>query len=188
MTSTAFAPDASVPDWRPTLEGVTIVLRPIRPDDFDALHAVASDPAIWVQHPNSDRYRREVFEGFFAIGLASDGAFAVIERATGRMIGSSRFYDWCAPSASIVIGYTFLARDHWGGATNREMKSLMLTHAFRWARTVWFHAGPHNLRSRRALEKIGARFDREETVFVAGERTARAIYRIDRNAPPPRGP
>ena len=111
MTSTAFAPDASVPDWRPTLEGATIVLRPIRPDDFDALHAVASDPAIWVQHPNSDRYRREVFEGFFASGLASNGAFAVIERATGRMIGSSRFYDWCAPSASIVIGYTFLARD-----------------------------------------------------------------------------
>jgi len=56
----------------------------------------------------------------------------------------------------LAIGLTFLARSHWGGRVNSEMKSLMLDHAFTWAQRVWFHAGIDNIRSRKALEKIGA--------------------------------
>ena len=83
-------------------------------------------------------------------------------------------------AASVVIGYTYLERAHWGGATNREVKALMIAHAFRFARTVWFHVSPGNARSQRALERIGARLDRREMVPVAGVPSERMICRVDR--------
>jgi RimJ/RimL family protein N-acetyltransferase len=56
----------------------------------------------------------------------------------------------------VEIGWTFLARSHWGGRYNGEMKTLMLRHAFRFVGTVIFVIGTRNLRSQRAVEKIGA--------------------------------
>ena len=104
----------------------------------------------------------------------------IVDNASGRVIGSSRYCDWNPSDESVVIGYTYLERAHWGGGTNREVKALMIAHAFRFARTVWFHVSPGNARSQRALEKIGARFDREEMVPVGGVPSARMIYRVDR--------
>lgn len=144
--------------------------------------AVASDPLIWEQHSERDRYQRTVFQRFFDGAIASGGGVTVIEAGTGAIIGSSRYYDWDPTDASVVIGYTFLARSHWGSGTNREMKALMLAHAFQWARTVWFHVSPGNLRSRRAVEKLGATLDRESVVPVGGVPSQRCIYRIDRRA------
>jgi N-acetyltransferase len=88
--------------------------------------------------------------------MDSGGAFAVLDRRDGRVIGSSRFARYDTAKSEIEIGWTFLARSHWGGACNGEMKRLMLTHAFRFVRRVVFRVGPLNRRSRRALEKIGA--------------------------------
>jgi RimJ/RimL family protein N-acetyltransferase len=87
--------------------------------------------------------------------MASGGAFAVIDRATGRIIGSSRYNDYDAERREIEIGWTFLGRAYWGGACNREMKQLMLRHAFRFVDAVLFRVGPDNIRSQRAMEKIG---------------------------------
>jgi RimJ/RimL family protein N-acetyltransferase len=142
-------------DLQPVLHGPTLTLRPLQPNDFDALYAAAADPLIWVQNPQPTRYQREVFRGVFDSGIESKGAFAVIERASGTMIGTSRYYEWNPQAREIAIGYTFLARSHWGGATNAEMKQLMLEHIFQWADTVWFHIGVDNRRSRKAMEKIG---------------------------------
>jgi RimJ/RimL family protein N-acetyltransferase len=142
-------------DLQPTLTGTLLELRPLRPEDFDDLYAVASDPGIWEQHPVSDRYKRDVFEGFFREALASGGAFVVIDRRTGRIIGSSRYYRLDEARGEIEIGWSFLARAYWGGAHNREMKELMLRHAFRYVNAVVFLVGPNNLRSQRAMEKIG---------------------------------
>lgn len=179
MSSTAFTA-APAFDLQPTLCGPTITLRPLRATDFEALHAAAADPAIWALHPEPARYQRDVFRsGFFASALVSGGALVVAERSSGAVIGSSRYYDWNAAAREVAIGYTFLARSHWGGATNREMKRLMLAHAFRWARTVWFHVGAGNLRSRRAMEKIGARLSHEEMRPVQGVPYPYAVYRID---------
>lgn len=156
---------------QPVLEGPTLRLQPLDEDDFDVLFAAASDPLVWEQHPEPLRYRRDVFEGFFAGALASRGALLVIRRDAGRVIGTSRYYDLDVDRREVAIGYTFLSRDFWGGATNAEMKQLMLDHAFGWAEAVWFHVGPQNVRSRRAVEKLGARLDRialrsgRETVF-----------------------
>ena len=144
-------------ELQPLLEGARIVLRPLRPDDFDALFRAASDPGIWEQHPEPDRHTRPVFQQYFDGAIASGGAFAVIERATGRIIGSSRYCNLKLDEREVEIGWTFLERAFWGGAYNREMKTLMLEHAFRFVDRVVFVVGERNLRSQRALEKIGAR-------------------------------
>jgi N-acetyltransferase len=143
-------------DLQPTLEGELLRLRPLQPEDWDDLYGVASDPLIWEQHPHKDRYKEEVFRGFFRDALASGGALIVIDSKDGRVIGSSRFHGYDKDKSEIEIGWTFLTRSHWGGLYNREMKQLMLRHAFRFVKSVVFLVGPENLRSQRALEQIGA--------------------------------
>ena len=143
-------------DLQPSLKGDLLHLRPLITSDFDALYAVASDPLIWEQHPHSDRYKLDVFQKFFADGLASGGALIAIDNKTNAVFGSSRFANLDEQKSAIEIGWTFLARSHWGGLYNREMKHLMLRHAFKFVKTVIFLVGPKNLRSQRALAKIGA--------------------------------
>jgi RimJ/RimL family protein N-acetyltransferase len=142
-------------DTQPTLIGDLVALRPLRPDDFDALYAVASDPLIWEQHPDSNRHERPVFEQFFREALASGGALVALDRATDAVIGSSRYWDYAEDRRQIEIGWTFLARAYWGGRWNGEMKRLMLAHAFRFVDRVVFVVGVRNVRSQRAVEKIG---------------------------------
>jgi RimJ/RimL family protein N-acetyltransferase len=142
-------------DLQPTLAGDLLELRPLRAEDFDALYAVAADPLIWDQHPNSDRYKLDVFTPFFRDALASGGALVAIDRHDGQVIGSSRFNGYDPAKSEIEIGWTFLARTHWGGVYNGEMKRLMLRHAFRFVASVIFVKGINNLRSRRSVEKIG---------------------------------
>jgi len=166
-------------DLQPTLKGDLLELRPLRPEDFEELYAVASDPLIWEQHPSRDRYKEEVFKEFFRGALESGGAFIVIDSKDGRVIGSSRFYGYDEERSEIEIGWTFLARSHWGGQYNREMKRLMLSHAFRFVESVIFHVGTENLRSQRAVEKIGG-------VRTGVRRDANGVesfvYRITRSA------
>jgi RimJ/RimL family protein N-acetyltransferase len=145
-------------DLQPLLKGFLIELRPLRPQDFDALFSVASDPLIWEQHPESDRYQRDIFQNFFHGALESKGAFAIVERESGRIIGSSRYCNLDLANGEVEIGWTFLERKFWGGTYNRELKRLMLEHAFRFVDRVIFVVGEKNLRSQKALEKIGATF------------------------------
>ena len=146
----------SVFELQPTLQGKLVSLRPLTRDDWDELFAAASDPLIWEQHPASDRYREDVFREYFREALASGGAFAVVDAQDGRIIGSTRYLGLDPEKSEIEIGFTFLARRYWGGIYNREMKELLLRHAFRFVRHVVFLVGPTNWRSQKALEKIGA--------------------------------
>jgi RimJ/RimL family protein N-acetyltransferase len=141
-------------DLQPVLKGELLWLRPLRPQDFDNLYAVASDPLIWEQHPINDRYKEDAFKGFFKEALESGGALIAIDSRGGQVIGSSRFHGYNEES-EIEIGWTFLARSHWGGIYNREMKQLMLRHAFKFVKSVVFLVGPQNFRSQKAMEKIG---------------------------------
>jgi RimJ/RimL family protein N-acetyltransferase len=142
-------------DLRPVLKGELVALRPLRPNDFDDLYAVASDPLIWEQHPVKTRCERAGFRDFFDEALASGGALIAIDASTQQVIGSSRFHGYSEKRSEVEIGWTFLARSHWGGTYNGEMKRLMLRHAFRFANGVVFLVGRENLRSQRAVEKIG---------------------------------
>jgi RimJ/RimL family protein N-acetyltransferase len=142
-------------DLQPTLVGELLELRPLKPEDWDALFAVASDPLIWEQHPAWDRYKEEVFRGFFQGALDSKGAFVVIDKATREIIGSTRYFGYEPENSEIEIGWTFLARKYWGGNYNKEMKQMLLDHAFKFVSTAAFYVGENNLRSRKAMEKIG---------------------------------
>ena len=158
-------------DRQPVLEGELVHLRPLRETDWDALFAVASDPLIWEQHPAHDRWQGPVFRAFFEDALANKGALAVIDKASGAIIGSSRFEGLDeADGGSVEIGWTFLARRYWGGRWNHEMKRLMLAHALASVAEVRFLVGETNLRSRTALERIGAQLTdrREDRVMADG--------------------
>jgi len=167
-------------ELQPVLTGDLIELRPLRADDFPALFAVASDPLIWEQHPEPDRCTEPVFRRFFSGAIDSGGAFVVIDRRDGRMIGSSRYAEHDEAKSVIEIGWTFLARSHWGGAYNGEMKRLMLDHAFRFVDHVVFVVGERNFRSQKAVEKIGG--VREGTRTEPDGRVS-VVFRISRPGP-----
>ena len=163
-------------DLQPNLKGELVELRPLRADDFDRLYAVARDPLIWEQHPASNRYQEDIFREFFHEAMESGGAFIAIDASDGKVIGSSRFFGYSEDKSEVEIGWTFLARSHWGGRYNREMKELMLRHALKYVDHVIFIVGPENLRSRRAVEKIGgvqiaSRLDKSGQEKVAYEIT-----------------
>ena len=145
----------TVLDLQPNLTGELTQLRPLTPDDWEDLFVVASDPLIWEQHPESDRYKEDVFKVFFKEALESGGAFVFIDKRSQRMIGSTRIYGYDAEKSEIEIGWTFLARKNWGGRYNRELKQLMLDHAFKFVENVIFYVGENNIRSQKATEKIG---------------------------------
>ena len=142
-------------DYQPVLKGELLELRPLRSEDYGDLYAVAADPLIWEQHPVSNRHEQAVFEGFFREAMDSGGALVAIDVRTRQVIGSSRFHGYDPEKNEVEIGWTFLAKSHWGGTSNGEMKRLMLQHAFRFVNRVVFVIGPQNLRSQRAVEKIG---------------------------------
>ncbi len=143
-------------DLQPTLRGALVELRPLAAEDWHTLYAVASDPLIWAQHPSSDRYQEAVFREFFRVALETQSAFTVRDVATGAVIGSTRYAGYNPAEREIEIGWTFLARSHWGGRYNSEMKQLMLHHAFRFVDRALFVIGAANTRSRTAIARIGA--------------------------------
>ncbi len=142
-------------DSQPLLRGDLVELRPLRSEHYDDLYAVAADPLIWEQHPDENRHEEKSFQLFFREALASGGALITIDARTQLVIGSSRFHGYDKETGEVEIGWTFLARSHWGGIYNAQMKHLMLQHAFRFVNCVVFLIGPQNLRSQRAVEKIG---------------------------------
>ena len=143
-------------DAQPVLQGDRLELRPLRAVDWDALYAVASDSLIWEQHPARNRHELDVFRMFFDEALAGGGTLVVVDRANGLIVGSSRFHGYDEAKSEVEIGWTFLARLYWGGVYNGELKRLMLDHAFRFVDAVIFVVGTRNVRSQRALAKIGA--------------------------------
>jgi N-acetyltransferase len=169
-------------DLQPTLVGDNLLLRPLTEADWEAMYAVASDPLLWEVHPAWDRYKEPVFREYFAGAMKSRGALAVVDGATGTIIGGSRYANFVPERNEIEIGWSFLARDYWGGVHNREMKSLMLTHAFRFFDSIRFNIGATNVRSRRAVEKIGAVLDGEYVPEAINgvPPVLHVIYRINR--------
>ena len=164
---------------QPTLENELVRLVPLKLNDFESLYLVASDPLIWEQHPDRFRYQKKVFEKYFDGAIQSCGAFIVFDKKSGETIGSTRYYDYDEVKKSIVIGYTFLARKYWGGIYNRAMKMLMLDYAFNFVETVIFHIGAENIRSQKAIEKLGAMKVGEIEIKYPGEdERLNFIYKI----------
>ncbi|MXV53056.1 GNAT family N-acetyltransferase [Pedobacter sp. HMF7647] len=154
---------------QPILQNDRAVLYPLKPDDFDALYEVASDEKVWEQHPNKDRWKKDVFETFFDGAMASKGAFKIIDGASGEVAGSTRFYDYNPEDNSIFIGYTFYGTRFWGTGLNLAVKRIMLDYIFQYVNAVYFHIGATNLRSQIAIVRLGAIKVGEQTVAYHGE-------------------
>lgn len=169
-------------DRQPTLSGATLVLRPLCAADREALFAVASDRELWALHPAHDRWQRPVFDALFDEALAHGGALAMVDRATGAIIGSSQYRPSGLEHGAMEIGWTFLARERWGSAANREVKRLMLAHALASVERCVFRVGAENHRSRAAMVKIGGRLlDRVQIVdYPDGRQVSHVFYEIDR--------
>lgn len=151
------------------LENENLILYPLTEKDFDALFAVASDPKIWEQHPNKDRWREEIFRVFFDGAIQSKGAFLIVHKATGNIAGCTRFYDYDEQGDSILIGYTFYGREFWGKGINQSVKKMMLDYIFQYVSKVYFHVGSNNIRSQIAISRLGATKVKEQEVAYFGE-------------------
>ena|SRR6218665_1818524 len=154
---------------QPLLENNRVYLIPLVEGDFESLYQVASDPLLWEQHPNNDRWQKDVFKNFFEGALASNGAFKIVDKTSGKVIGSTRFYNYDKNSNSVFIGYTFYERAQWGTGVNSSVKKLMLEYAFENIEVVHFHVGAINKRSQIAVERLGAIKTGEENIAYYGE-------------------
>lgn len=164
---------------QPILQNEIIKLIPLKENDFELLYNIAKDPLIWEQHPNKNRWQRDVFQNFFEGAIKSKGAFVIYDAQTNEAIGSTRFYDYKPEESEVSIGYTFYARSHWGGKYNPAAKKLMMEYAFQFVDNVIFHIGAQNIRSQKAIEKLGAIKIREEEIAYYGEEPKlNFIYRI----------
>jgi len=169
-------------ELQPTLKNDLIKIQPLKSTDFEILFGIASDPLIWEQHPNKDRYKREVFENFFKGAIESGGAFLIFDTTTNQAIGSSRYYGLDKETGTIVIGYTFIDRAHWGKNYNKALKNLMITHAFKFVNHVIFHVGANNLRSQKAIGKIGGlKVGEVEMKYYGEPNRLNFIYQISKD-------
>lgn len=169
-------------DIQPLLENEKAILYPLRETDFDRLYAVASDPKVWEQHPNKDRWKKEVFRTFFDGAMESRGAYLIVDKATGDAIGSTRFYDYNEAESSIIIGYTFYAVSSWGKGVNLSVKATMLDYIFRFVSKVIFQIGAENVRSQIAIGRLGAEKIAEQEITYFGEQPKlNFVYRIEKS-------
>ena len=169
-------------DLQPYLFDDLIEMLPLKENDFDELFKAAADPLLWEQHPNKDRYKKEVFRNFFKGAMESGGAFIVKDKKTMKVIGSSRFYDYNKEENSVSVGYTFISRDCWGKSFNPKMKKLMLDHAFEFVDKVYFHIGKDNIRSQKAIIKTGAvKVDEIDMRYFGEEVHRNFIYLMEKD-------
>ena len=154
---------------QPQLENDLVILEPLNQNDFENLYAAAADPKVWEQHPNKNRYKRDVFQTFFDGAIESKGAFKIIFKETNQVIGSSRFYDYDENDASIIVGYTFYSTDSWGKGINPSVKKLMFDYIFQFVDKIYLHVGANNIRSQIAVQRLDCTKIQEELVAYYGE-------------------
>lgn len=169
------------PDFQAILENKLVQLVPLQEFDFERLYEVASDPLIWEQHPNKDRYQRAVFERFFKGAIESGGAYLILDIDSKEVIGSTRYYDYDQEKSHVFIGYTFVGRKFWGQGYNPSFKKLMIDYAFQFVDQVMFHIGAQNIRSQMAIERLNAVKVGEEEVAYYGEASKlNFVYQISK--------
>lgn len=180
------------------LEGAHVRLEPLELGHAPSLAAAsAADPSLyqWSPVPQGEAEARRYTDTALAWRDAGTALpFAIVRKQDGVIIGSTRFWNieyWAWPAGhqrhgrsapdACEIGYTWFTRDAIRTAANTESKLLMLTHAFEtWeVLRVCFHTDARNLRSRAALERIGAKFEGMlRSHRMAADCTPRDSYRF----------
>jgi len=168
-------------DFKAVLENDLVHIRPLTAEDFDALFSISSDPLLWEQHPAKERSTPEGFKKWFEDAMATDRAFYVTDKETGKPVGTSRYNETELAASAIEIGWTFIAREFWGGKYNRSLKKLMMDHAFTHYDKILFFVDKHNFRSQKAVEKLGGKRISELDGQPLGPRGETSfVYCIDR--------
>lgn len=168
-------------DAQPELFSRMLALRPLKREDLEGLFAAAGHPEVWAGHPAKDRYKRDVFERYFHFLLNTESTLIVVDRASGEIIGCSRYYTAPDQPDSISIGFTFVNHAYWGGGVNFELKRLMLNHAFKTFEEVWFHIAPDNIRSQKATAKLGAEHVYTATLNLSGSPAPSMCFRLSKS-------
>ena len=167
------------PDY---LQNELIRLVPLQETDFEELYNVASNPKVWEQHPNPNRYKLEDFKTYFKGAIESKGAFLILDAMTNETLGCSRYYDYNETDNSVLIGYTFIGTKFWGNGYNKALKKLMLDYALQFVDKVYFHIGAFNIRSQKAIEKIGAiKVDEFEVEYYGETSKLNFVYLIQKS-------
>ncbi|GAA3706475.1 GNAT family N-acetyltransferase [Gordonia hankookensis] len=166
-----------------------VTLRPFTFDDVDALAEVVGNPEDyrWTTVPTDPGSARSWIESALA-DPSRRVAYAVVDNADGRLIGSTSYYDIDADNLTTAIGYTFYAESAQGTVINPTAKFLLMRHAFEECgavRLVW-HTHENNARSRAAIAKLGATFEgslRKHRRFADGWRTTAQYALVDDDWP-----
>ena len=144
-------------DFKLNFETESFSLIQTEDSHFEELYLVAGNPIIWEQHPEKDRWKKEIFSNFFQIAIQNElGCLTIIDKSLGKFIGSTRFYSHDEADSTVRIGYTFLSPEYWGTSANYQIKKVMLDYVFQYIEKVFFDIGENNIRSRKATEKLGA--------------------------------
>lgn len=169
------------------LEGNRVLLVPLEKTHFDKLIALAKDKRIW-EHYAIDGSDSDKLNGALTAALkeresGNQFPFVIIEKRSNSIIGSTRFLDIQPLHKKLEIGWTWLHPDHWKTNVNTECKLLLLTYCFEQLkfRRVQFKTDELNIRSRKAIEKIGAKYEgilRNDMVRENGTNRNSAYYSI----------
>ena len=169
------------------LEGETIKLIPLERGHFDELFAAASDTKLWAFTP-SDCSQRETFDATYDFALSERDKgnhypFVIVRKATNEIIGSTRLFDIFPADKKLEIGWTWIVEKFQGTQVNFECKLLLLTFCFEVleCRRVQLKTDETNLRSRKAIEKIGAKFEgilRKDKIKDSGASRNTAYFSI----------
>jgi len=170
-----------------TLDGQLARIEPLSPDHLAGLVKDGLDAAIW-RWMYAPIVTPDAMRGWLDAALANAVAgterpFATIERATGRVVGSTRFMSLALEHRRLEIGWTWVAPPWQGSGINTEAKLLQLEHAFEriGCRRVEFKTDSLNERSRAALLGIGARFEgifRNHMIMADGRQRHSAYYSV----------
>ncbi len=146
-----------------TLTGSVVRLEPLSEKHVPDLTVAAHDESIWrymlyVYPDNEEKMLAWVRDILARQAAGTDLAFTIIHRASGRAIGATRYLEIRPPHRSLEVGGTWYATEFQRTAVNTECKYLLLKHAFEvlGCIRVQFKADARNLRSIRAIERLGA--------------------------------
>lgn len=147
------------------LTGQTVDLLPLNKEHFSVLENLAKDKQIW-EFYTYDCSDTNTFLNFFNTAFierdnGSQYPFVIFHKQQNKIIGSTRFIDIQPKHKKLEIGTTWLHPDYWGTALNFECKLLLLTFCFENlnAHRVQLKTDVLNVRSRKAIEKIGGQFE-----------------------------
>lgn len=169
-----------------TLESSRIRLEPLTLGHACELRRTCADPALWEHTFSTNPFlsgEDAVRWTSAAIEAPDTVAFAVVDKASGKIAGSTRFFEIVPAYRKLEIGWTFIATEYWRTHVNTEMKYLLMRYAFEsWdAIRVQLKAEARNLRSRAAIARLGATFEgthRNFRIHPDGSRRDVSFYSV----------